>query len=170
MFHHFSNSDETDAFEYINVRGQKRPAPWKKEYEPLVPEATDDSETQWVCFGEASAIPKDGGETLKYGRHQIAVFNFAKTGKWFASQNLCPHKREMVLSRGLLGDIDGLPKVVCPMHKKSFSLETGEGLNDPSYSISTFPVEIREGRIFIDLPSEEALDKLHICNPEKVCT
>jgi nitrite reductase (NADH) large subunit len=170
MFHHFSNSDETDAFEYINVRGQKRPAPWKKEYEPLVPEATDDSETQWVCFGEASAIPKDGGETLKYGRHQIAVFNFAKIGKWFASQNLCPHKREMVLSRGLLGDIDGLPKVVCPMHKKSFSLETGEGLNDPSYSISTFPVEIREGRIFIDLPSEEALDKLHICNPDKVCT
>ena len=37
-------------------------------------------------------------------------------------------------------------------------------------SISTFPVEIREGRIFIDLPSEEALDKLQICDPEKVCS
>ena len=170
MFHHYANDEKPDDFEYIEVRGQKRPAPWKKEYEPLIPEATDNEETQWVCFGEASAIPADGGATLKYGRHQIAIFNFKAMDKWFASQNLCPHKREMVLSRGLLGDIEGLPKVVCPMHKKAFSLETGEGLNDPEYSISTFPVEIREGRIFIDLPSEEAMDKLHICNPEKVCS
>lgn len=170
MFHHYANDDQTDDFEYIEVRGQKRPVPWKKDYEPLVPEPTDNEETQWVCFGEASAIPEDGGDTLKYGRHQIAIFNFKAMDKWFASQNLCPHKREMVLSRGLLGDIEGLPKVVCPMHKKSFSLETGEGLSDPTYSISTFPVEIREGRIFIDLPSEDVMDKLHICDPEKVCS
>ncbi len=170
MFHHYSNSEESDKLNWIEVRGQKRPAPWKKEYEPLMPEPTENMDTQWVCFGEASTIPKDGGETLKYGRHQIAVFNFEKAGKWFACQNLCPHKREMVLSRGLLGDIDGLPKVVCPMHKRAFSLETGEGLNDPELSISTFPVEIREGRIFIDLPSEDELDKLHICDPEKVCS
>ena len=112
----------------------------------------------------------DGGATVKYGRHQIALFHFAKLGKWFACQNLCPHKREMVLSRGLLGDIDGLPKIVCPMHKKSFSLETGEGLSDPAYAISTFPVEIRAGRVYIELPGEEILDQLHLCNPEKVCS
>jgi nitrite reductase (NADH) large subunit len=170
MFHHYCNSEDPDTFKYIEVRGQKRPAPWKESYEPLVPESTPGAKTQWVCFGEASAIPPDGGATLKYGHHQIAVFNFSKAGKWFACQNLCPHKREMVLSRGLLGDIDGLPKVVCPMHKKSFSLETGEGLNDPSFSISTFPVEIREDRIFIELPSEDELDRLHICDPEKVCS
>ena len=170
LFNHFSNSGETDGLNYIEVRGQKRPAPWKENYEPLVPESTAGSATQWVCFGESAAIPADGGATLKYGRHQIAVFNFSKTGKWFACQNLCPHKREMVLSRGLLGDIEGLPKVVCPMHKKAFSLETGEGLNDPAYRIATFPVEIREGRIFIDLPTEEDLDRLHICDPEKACS
>jgi nitrite reductase (NADH) large subunit len=170
MFQHFTNSEESDRFEYIEVRGQKRPAPWKENNQPLIPESTSGVETKWVCFGETSAIPADGGATLKYGRHQIAVFNFAKMDKWFASQNLCPHKREMVLSRGLLGDIAGLPKVVCPMHKKEFSLETGAGLNDPAYSISTFPVEIRENRIFIELPSEEELDKLHICNLEKVCS
>ncbi len=169
MFHHYENSEDTDEFDYIEVRGQKRPAPWK-DYEPLQPEASGAADKQWACFGEASAIPADGGATVKYGRHQIAVFNFVKAGKWFACQNLCPHKREMVLSRGLLGDVEGLPKVVCPMHKKSFSLETGEGLADPEYSISTFPVEIREGRIYIELPSERELDHLHICDPNKVCT
>jgi len=60
--------------------------------------------------------------------------------------------------------------IVCPMHKRAFSLETGAGLTDPELSISTFPVEIREDRIFIELPSEEELDKLHICDPEKVCS
>lgn len=169
LFHHYGNSEESDKLNWVEVRGQKRPAPWKQ-YEPLVPEPSGDAETQWVCFGEASAIPADGGDTLKYGRHQIAVFNFAKAGKWFACQNLCPHKREMVLSRGLLGDVGGLPKVVCPMHKNAFSLETGEGLTDSALSITTFPVEIREGRIFIELPTEEELDKLHICDPEKVCS
>lgn len=169
VFHHYNNSEDNDEVKFIEVRGQKQPAPWK-DYEPLLPEATSGSDRQWVCFGDASAVPEDGGATLKYGRHQIAVFNFSKLGKWFASQNLCPHKREMVLSRGLLGDIAGLPKIVCPMHKRAFSLETGEGLTDPSLSISTFPVEIREGRIFIELPSEEDLDHLHICDPEKVCS
>ncbi|HEY5653316.1 MAG TPA: nitrite reductase large subunit NirB, partial [Pontiella sp.] len=169
MFNHFSNSEETDAFQYIKVRGQKRPAPWK-DYKSLTPEPTTGAETQWVSFGDASTVPLDGGATLKYGRHQIAVFNFAKMDKWFACQNLCPHKREMVLSRGLLGDEEGLPKVVCPMHKRAFSLENGKGLNDPELSITTFPVEIRERRIFIELPTEEEMDKLHICNPEKVCS
>ncbi|MEI6891858.1 MAG: nitrite reductase large subunit NirB [Pontiella sp.] len=169
MFHHYSNSEETDKLNWITVRGQKRPAPWK-DYAPLIPEPSEQAKTQWINLGDASLIPEDGGETLKYGRHQIAVFNFSKTDQWFACQNLCPHKREMVLSRGLLGDVDGLPKIVCPMHKRAFSLETGEGLNDPELSISTFPVEIRENQIFIDLPSEEELDQLHICDPEKVCS
>ncbi len=169
LFTHYANSEEEDKVKFVEVRGQKRPLPWK-DYEILAPEPTADPQKQWICFGEASAIPCDGGATVKHGRHQIAIFNFSKMDRWFASQNLCPHKREMVLSRGLLGDIEGLPKVVCPMHKKSFSLETGEGLSDPTYSISTFPVEIREGRIFIDLPSEDDMDKLHICDPEKVCS
>ncbi|HEY5621590.1 MAG TPA: nitrite reductase large subunit NirB [Pontiella sp.] len=169
MFRHYSNSEEDDPVRLIDVRGQKQPAPWK-EYEPMTAEPVANTEKQWVCFGEASAVPTDGGATLKYGRHQIAVFNFSKLNKWFASQNLCPHKREMVLSRGLLGDVAGLPKVVCPMHKRAFSLETGEGLTDPELSITTFSVDIREGKIFIELPSEEELDRLHVCDPEKICS
>lgn len=171
LFSHFTNSEDADRFDYIEVRGQKRPAPWKAEYEPMEPEAIPAaSEKKWVSFGEASSVPAEGGATVKYGRHQIAVFNFSKAGKWYACQNLCPHKREMLLARGLLGDIGGIPKIVCPMHKKSFSLDSGEGLSDPTYSIQTFPVEIRKDRIYIELPAEEELDRLHICDSEKVCS
>ncbi|MBM4152150.1 MAG: nitrite reductase small subunit NirD [Kiritimatiellaceae bacterium] len=168
MFTHFANSPEKDSVKHIRVRDQKRPAPWDKEY----PQQADDAsyfggDRLWVDFGPKSVVPSNGGATMKYGRHQIAVFHFEKKNQWFASQNMCPHKREMVLSRGLLGDVKGIPKVVCPMHKRSFSLETGEGLADPEYRIHTFPVEIRNDRIFIQLPSEDELDKLHICDSAK---
>lgn len=170
MFNHYTNSEKPDNFNYLKVRGQKRPAPWKNNAQPQIEKQPDRAASQWVSFGDASTVPDNGGATLKYGRHQIAVFNFARLGKWFACQNLCPHKREMVLSRGLLGDIEGLPKIVCPMHKKSFSLETGEGLSDSSFSISVFPIEVREGRLYIELPAEEALDRLQLCDPEKTCS
>ncbi len=125
---------------------------------------------QWVELGSASSVPKDGGATFLYGRHQIAVFNFAHRNAWYACQNLCPHKQEMVLSRGLLGDIDGIPKVTCPMHKKSFSLEDGKGINEEIYSIQTFKVKVDDDTLLVELPTPENLDRLHSCNPEESCT
>ena len=58
----------------------------------------------------------------------------------------------MVLGRGLLGTQGGEPKVACPMHKKTFSLQTGAGLADPQYRIETYSVEVRDGEIFVELP------------------
>ena len=84
---------------------------------------------------------------------QIALFNFKTRGVWYATRNACPHKGDMVLSRGLLGDASGVAKVACPQHKKTFCLKTGIGLNDPSLRIETFPVESREGEVFVKLPA-----------------
>ena len=120
--------------------------------------------------GVINNVPENGGTTFKYGKHQIAVFNFTDNDQWYATQNLCPHKREMVLSRGLLGDTQGSPKVACPLHKKTFSLETGEGLSDPDYSIQTFPVKLDGQDILVELPPENILDEVHVCNHEEPCT
>ena len=64
--------------------------------------------------GKVWDFPHDGGATIKYGKTQIAVFNFASRGEWYATQNMCPHRREFVLSRGMIGDQNGKPKVACP--------------------------------------------------------
>lgn len=164
-FSHFVNSEEKDPVPLITVRGQQKPRLWQDTYEV---EETDpvalEGEREWVDFGEASLIEEGRGGTFKYNDFQIAVFNFGKNGQWYACQNLCPHKQEMVLSRGLLGDIDGIPKIACPIHKKAFSLESGKSVTGEIYSIQTFKVEIRKGNIFVELPSDEALRKLHICD------
>ncbi len=103
----------------------------------------------WYKAAKVIDFPKNGGACIKYQEKQIAIFNFERKNKWYACQNICPHKMEMVLSRGMLGDQNGIPKVACPMHKKTFSLENGENLNGNLEPIATYPVKIEEGNVYI---------------------
>ncbi|NRD18657.1 nitrite reductase small subunit NirD [Winogradskyella eckloniae] len=103
----------------------------------------------WFKAALVSDFPVDGGACVKYKDKQIAVFNFNRTQTWYACQNLCPHKLEMVLSRGMIGDQGGIPKVACPMHKKTFSLKTGENLNGNLEAIATYPVKIENNIVYI---------------------
>jgi len=103
----------------------------------------------WFKAAKVSEFPKNGGACIKYNNKQIAVFNFERKQEWYACQNVCPHKMEMVLSRGMIGDQGGVPKVACPMHKKTFSLESGENLNGDLEPIATYPVKIEDGFVYI---------------------
>ncbi|MEM6805431.1 MAG: nitrite reductase small subunit NirD [Bacteroidota bacterium] len=103
----------------------------------------------WYKAASVDAFPENAGACIKYKGMQIAVFNFSRKSSWYACQNLCPHKLEMVLSRGLLGDDGGIPKVACPLHKRTFSLETGENLNGEEDPIAVFPVKIEAGYVYI---------------------
>ncbi len=103
----------------------------------------------WFEVAKVSDFPKNGGACIKYKEKQIAVYNFERKNQWFACQNVCPHKMEMVLSRGMIGDQNGTPKVACPLHKKTFSLENGENLNGDLPPIATYPVKIENDRVYI---------------------
>lgn len=110
---------------------------------------TESDVNVWFKVTTVDEFPDNGGLCIKYKDKQIAVFNFTRKNSWYACQNVCPHKLEMVLSRGMLGDADGTPKIACPMHKKTFSLKTGENLNGDLDAIATYPVKIKEGFVFV---------------------
>jgi hypothetical protein len=61
----------------------------------------------------------------------------------------------MVLARGIVGDQAGTPKVACPMHKKTFDLESGACLSGEDLSIATFPVRIDGDDVWVELPPAE---------------
>jgi nitrite reductase (NADH) small subunit len=103
----------------------------------------------WFDAGNVNDFIEDSGGCIKYKSKQIAVFNFHGKTEWYASQNLCPHKLEMVLSRGMIGSSGEIPKVACPMHKKTFSLIDGECLSGDEYKIATYPVKIENNRVLI---------------------
>jgi nitrite reductase (NADH) large subunit len=167
LFRQFVNTDESEScIEIVHERGQQRPEFWPSDFvsleqfrgltrrEPAAPESTS-----WVAVGKVWNFPKDGGATIKYGQVQIAVFNCASRGEWFATQNMCPHKKAFVLSRGIVGDEAGVPKVACPLHKKTFSLATGESLQGEEYRVRTFPVRVEGDDVYLELPPTSVLDE-----------
>lgn len=117
---------------------------------PNTYQATTENEvTVWFKAAPVSKFPENGGACVKYKDKQIAVFNFTRKNAWYACQNLCPHKMEMVLSRGMIGEEGEQPKVACPLHKNTFSLKTGEHLNGTLQAIATYPVKIENNFVYL---------------------
>ncbi len=103
----------------------------------------------WYKAAGVRDIPENGGACIKYKDLQVAIFNFNQKQEWYACQNLCPHKMQMILSRGMTGSSGDQPKVACPFHKRTFSLKTGECLNADECSIATFPVKIENDFVYV---------------------
>jgi nitrite reductase (NADH) large subunit len=172
LFRQFVNTEDTESsIEIISERGQSRPANWPAEAVSLgqievldrLAHASkaqiETTESNWVKVAEVADFPHNGGATMKYGKVQIAVYNFSSRGEWFASQQMCPHKKAFVLSRGILGDTDGVAEIACPLHKKTFSLESGDCLSGDDYGIQVFPVKAEAGSVYVKLPPTAVLDR-----------
>ena len=112
-------------------------------------EISTEKETRWQLACYAEDVPTNGGACVKLNYQQIAIFHFARRGEWYATQNECPHRKQMALSRGIIGSVNGDPKVACPFHKKTFSLVTGECISGDECAIKTYPVKVEEGRVYI---------------------
>ena len=116
-------------------------------YQSVSPENVN----EWFMACEESEFPENGGLCISFQGLQIAVFNFSRRQEWYATQNLCPHKKQMILSRGMIGSDGDEPKVACPFHKKTFSLKSGENLNGNECPIATYPVKVEAGTVYVGI-------------------
>ncbi|KAF9404901.1 hypothetical protein BGZ94_003888, partial [Podila epigama] len=104
QFKQFVNTDDTqEGIEFISERGQRRPANWPKDKVVQLPPSPVSpkldpfdalGEKAWIPVGYAKDFDVDVGRTVKYGEVQIAVFHLPN-GSWYATQNMCPHKRAL---------------------------------------------------------------------------
>ncbi|KAJ5382540.1 FAD-dependent pyridine nucleotide-disulfide oxidoreductase, partial [Penicillium concentricum] len=169
VFQQFANTDETvETVEVVQERSQQRPTYWPKE----TAERQDFKGHKWSSVSWQPVVradhfsdepPQVSSANVKRGDTQLAVFKIK--GNFYATQQMCPHKRAFVLSDGLVGDDDaGKYWVSCPYHKRNFELngeQAGRCSNDESMNIATFPVEERDdGWVYIKLPPIEELDSI----------
>lgn len=117
--------------------------------------------TQWITACHVDEVVENGGVCVKYGNHQIALFYFTRRNEWYATQNECPHRKQMALSRGMIGSTAGEPKIACPFHKKTFSLATGQCLSGDECAIKTYPVKVENGWVYIGISAPQIN-----CHPE----
>ncbi|MGN6436995.1 MAG: nitrite reductase small subunit NirD [Agriterribacter sp.] len=109
----------------------------------------------WFLACSINDMPENGGVCVKYKNEQIALFHFTRRNEWYATQNECPHRHQMALSRGMIGSHGDVPKVACPFHKKTFSLQTGECLSGDECAIKTYPVKVDNGFVYIGVTKGE---------------
>ena len=118
---------------------------------------------KWILACKTEDVPDNGGVCVKHNDQQIALFYFARRNEWYATQNMCPHRKQMALSRGMLGSANGEPKIACPFHKKTFSLADGRCLNsEEDLHINTYPVKVEQDLVYI-LINENEQPCLHHC-------
>ncbi|MFC4312104.1 nitrite reductase small subunit NirD [Steroidobacter flavus] len=91
-------------------------------------------------------LPESGVAALIDGR-QIAIFRVGDA--IYALDNYDPHSEANVLSRGLVGDLNGEPVVASPVYKHHFNLATGRCVEDADYSVRAWPTRVSDGKIWI---------------------
>jgi nitrite reductase (NADH) large subunit len=91
-------------------------------------------------------LPESGVAALIDGR-QIAIFRVGDA--IYALDNYDPHSEANVLSRGLVGDLNGEPVVASPVYKHHFNLATGRCLEDADYSVRAWPTRVSDSKIWI---------------------
>jgi nitrite reductase (NADH) small subunit len=94
-------------------------------------------------------LPGTGAAALIQGE-QIAIVRTYE-GRLAALSNFDPFSNAFVIARGIVGDRGGVPKIASPIYKQSFSLETGECLDDSSVRLRVYPIRVYAGRIQVAL-------------------
>ncbi len=97
----------------------------------------------------SGTLAPNGSYCVKVGAAQIGIF---RTNEGlFAIDNVCPH-RGAPLHDGFVHD----GAVTCPWHQWQFQLKDGVCRNIPNVRIATYPIEIREGAIWVNLEEQGA--------------
>ncbi len=110
--------------------------------------AFEESKIEFVEIAPASELPNGERLFVELGDKPIVIFNIA--GQLFAIGDVCSH------DDGPLGDgtLEG-NHIVCPRHGAEFDVRTGQAVQMPAViDIPAYPVQVRDGTIFVGMPKE----------------
>ena len=98
--------------------------------------------TDRIKVAAVGELGEGQARTVETNGKSIAVFNVA--GRYYAIDNLCPHRGGPLGE----GDVDG-QIVVCPWHGWRWDVTTGANANNPAVRVSCYPVTVEQGTIFV---------------------
>lgn len=103
------------------------------------------SRIEEILVGKESEIPD--GERKLIEAHGLSIGVFHHKSQWYAVRNHCLHRGGPVATGCLEDDT-----LVCPWHGYRYNLLDGQLLVDPSVRLDMYPVELREGDIYLLIP------------------
>ena len=108
----------------------------------------DETKIEYFEIIPASELPNGERLFVEIEGNSLVIFNIA--GQFFAIADICSH------DAGPLGegDLEGF-NVICPRHGAEFDVRTGKVVQLPAVDdIPAYPVQAREGVIFVGIPKE----------------
>ncbi|MDO9168998.1 MAG: nitrite reductase small subunit NirD [Methylobacter sp.] len=130
--------------------------------------------TKWIEVCSIDDLQPDSGVCALLDGEQVAIFYVQEqdggrefiratrmnsrpplAAKVYAVGNYDPFGKANVLSRGLIGDINGQPVVASPLYKQHFNLQTGVCLEDETVKIPVYPIRIENGSVQVNLSSSQ---------------
>ncbi len=112
-----------------------------------------DDKLEWISVGHVDDLPEGRVKTVTARTTSICLVHF--DGQWTAMDNHCPHQRGPLGEGSIETGSDGKCWLRCPWHGWDFDPLTGRppgGHEDAGQK--TFPLEIRDGEIFVGLEAE----------------
>ena len=106
---------------------------------------------QWRDVCSVDDLQPDSGVCALVDGRQVAIFYMPKGKAVYAINNYDPFGNANVLSRGLIGDINGQPVVASPLYKQHFNLQTGVCLEDETVTIPAYAVRIENGSVQVSI-------------------
>jgi len=101
--------------------------------------------SQWIDACATDDVDEEDLIGWEHEGRKIAIYNTEKG--FFATDLMCTHE-EQTLEDGLVIDC----VIECPLHGGRFDICTGKALSAPAHEhLKTYPVDIRDGRIFVQL-------------------
>lgn len=97
----------------------------------------------WTDLCGLDDIPARGSRRVMIAGTEVALFRTA-SDQVYAIDNKCPHLQGP-LSEGIVHGA----AVTCPLHSLVIDLATGQGKEEDSGCVATYPVELRGGRVFL---------------------
>lgn len=101
--------------------------------------------TNWMTVCSSAEVVPNLGVRALLGREQVAIFRVQS--QLYAVSAIDPFSQAAVLSRGLVGDIQGQIVVTSPIYKQHFNLVTGVCLEDEQTVLKTYDVRELNGQV-----------------------
>ncbi|MGI4020838.1 MAG: Rieske (2Fe-2S) protein [Janthinobacterium lividum] len=99
---------------------------------------------EWVKVAENIPVKEAFIRKVKAGNCDLCLIGFE--GKIYAVSAKCPHA-----GGELAGGWCEKGQVICPLHRYQYDLKTGKGAAGQGDYIDTFPVEIREEGVYVQV-------------------
>lgn len=115
--------------------------------------------------GSVEEFSGDDRKIMTVDGERIVVFGHR--GEMFALSATCKHQGGSVGEGVVLGKVEGvvdaqgrylgdtfseeIAHIVCPWHGWAYDIRTGKAAGLPSVGLKTYPVEVRDGKVYVDV-------------------